>query len=205
MAPRKFVVLNNRDLAITTGSTGLTRIAFTEADRNTTEIENIEVKLPTVSFQTTNPCVAVIDTDNIQWDLNSKRVWYTDTTVTVDLSDILYAKGLVITPASITTLTGEYIRYRTKDTEATFAWKATSTDAVPPYLYTKEEVPVTGSTAYWTASATGTQTELVQTSIPVVTEPITTGQQEWNAVFAVSNPDISGGTLSGITYEEVND
>lgn len=205
MAAKKFVVLNNKDLAITTGSTGLTRIAFTEVDRNIAKIEGEDVKLPTVTFQTTNPCVAVIDADNIQWDLNSKRVWYTDNSVTIDLSDILYAKGLVTAPATITTLTGEYSRYRAKDSEATFAWKAESTSAVPPYLYTQDETPVAGSTAYWTASATGTQTELVQTSTPVVTAPITTGQQEWNAVFAVSNPDISGGTVTGITYDVVTD
>lgn len=205
MASKKFVILNNKDLALTTGSTGLTRISFTESDRNTTDIDDTTVKLPTVTFQTTNPCVAVIDADNLQWDLNSKRVWYTANSVTVDLSDILYAKGLITSPATITTLAGEYSRYRPKDSEATFAWKAESTDAVPPYLYTKEETPVAGSTAYWTSTATGTQTELIQESMPAVTEPITTGQQEWNAVFAVSNPDISGGTVTGITYDVVTD
>lgn len=205
MLPRKFVILNNKDLAITTGSTGLTKIGFTDASRNTEVISGSTVKLPTVSFQTTNPCVAVIDPDNMQWDLNSKRVWYTDTTCTVDLSDILVAKGLVIDPATITTLGGTYSRWRPKDTEATFAWKALSESTEPPYLYTKEETPVSGSTAYWKSSGTGTNTELIQTATPVVTQPITTGEQEWAAVFAVANPEVSGSTLTGITYDVVND
>ena len=205
MAPKKFIILNNKDLAITTGSTGLTRISFNEQDRNTEEIAGSTVTMPTVTFQTTNPCVAVIDVDGIQWDMNSKRVWYTDDSVTIDLSDILYAKGLVTSPATITTLGGTYLRYRPKDSEATFAWKATSTSTEPPYLYTKEETPVAGSTAYWNASATSTRTETIQTALPVTTQPITTGEQEWNAVFAVANPTISGSTLSGITYDVISD
>ena len=204
MLPKKFVILNNKDLALTTGSTGLTKIGFTESSRNTEVISGSTVKLPTVSFQTTNPCVAVIDPDNIQWDLNSKRVWYTSTTCTIDLSDVLYAKGLVDTPAKIITLTGEYIRYRTKDSEATFAWKATSNTAVPPYLYTKEETPAVGSDAYWSSEGSGTA-EQVQVSIPVITQPITTGLQEWAAVFAVANPSGGGSELSGITYDIVTD
>ena len=109
MLPKKFVILNNKDLALTTGSTGLTKIGFTESSRNTEVISGSTVKLPTVSFQTTNPCVAVIDPDNIQWDLNSKRVWYTSTTCTIDLSDVLYAKGLVDTPAKIISFWGYFL------------------------------------------------------------------------------------------------
>ena len=117
MAPRKFVILNNKDLAVVNGSTGLTRISFIASDVSDTQ---------TVTFDTTNPCVAVMDNDGIQWDLNSKRVWYTDTSVTIDLTDILYAKGLITAPAQFTTLAGTYVRNKSLDTESGYSWQLTS-------------------------------------------------------------------------------
>ena len=102
MAAKNFIILKNRDLAITKGATGCARIAFTQSD-----LDNITegVKATTVTFDTLNPCVAVVDEAGVQWDLNSKRVRYNTATnkTTVDLIDILYAKGLITTPATITT------------------------------------------------------------------------------------------------------
>ena len=65
MTPKKFVILNNKDLAVINGSTGLTRIGFDNSDVTVSQ---------TVTFATTNPCVAIMDNDGVQWDLNSKRV-----------------------------------------------------------------------------------------------------------------------------------
>ena len=88
MAPRKFVILNNKNLAIVNGSTGLSRIGFKQSQISSEQ---------TVTFDTTNPCIAIVDSDpqRTQWDLNSKRVWYSDTQVTVDLIDIFNEKSNV--------------------------------------------------------------------------------------------------------------
>lgn len=196
MAPRKFVILNNKDLAVVNGSTGLTRISFIASDVSSTQ---------TVTFQTTNPCVAVMDNDGIQWDLNSKRVWYTDTTVTVDLTDILYAKGLISSPAQFTTLSGTYVRDKSLDTESGYSWKLIYTVSgatnVPPFLFTKVEAPAVGDYAYYAGTTTGSYM-VIQTVTPATAESIT---GSWDAIFTVSTVEGGGSTISGITYDIVTD
>lgn len=194
-APRKFVILDNKNLAVVNGSTGLTRIAFKQEDVSATQ---------TVTFNTTNPCVAVMDNDGVQWDLNSKRVWYSDTDVTIDLTDILYAKGLIETPAQFTTLSGTYERDRSRDTESGYSWRLISTvpgaNNVPPFLYTKSESPAAGSVAYLSNTTTGS-TVPIQTSTHAVATPIT---GSWDAIFTVSTVDAGGSTITGIVYTPVD-
>lgn len=194
MAPRKFVILKNRDLAITNGSTGLTRISFTKDDVSPTQ---------TVTFDTTNPCVAVVDNENIQWDLNSKRVWYSDTQVTIDITDILFAKGMITEPAKFTTLAGTYERARANDTESGYSWRLISrvpgSTEVTPYLYTKTESPSVGDKAYYSDTTTGASTN-IQTVTAAIAEAI---EGSWDAVFTVSNVQGSGSTISGIVYTPV--
>jgi hypothetical protein len=79
------------------------------------------------------------DEKRTQWDLNSKRVWYTDTTVEIDLIDIFYAKGMIITEATLRTNEGIYTRARTEDTDSGYGWF--NEGLTPPYLYTKVESP----------------------------------------------------------------
>lgn len=194
MAPRKFVILNNKDLAIINGSTGLTRISFKQADVSPTQ---------TVTFATTNPCVAVVDNDNIQWDLNSKRVWYTDTHVTIDITDILNAKGMITAQAQFTTLSGTYVRYRANDTESGYSWRLISIEQgatnVQPYLYTQTESPAAGTPAYYSDTTTGAY-DTIQTVTNATAAAI---EGEWDAVFTVSNVSGSGSTISGIVYTPV--
>ena len=196
MAPRKFVILNNKDLAVVNGSTGLTRISFIASDVSDTQ---------TVTFDTTNPCVAVMDNDGIQWDLNSKRVWYTDTSVTIDLTDILYAKGLITSPAQFTTLAGTYVRNKSLDTESGYSWQLTSqvqgATNVPPFLYTKTESPAIGDPAYYAGSTTGSYMA-IQTVTNATATPIT---GSWDAIFTVSTVQGGGSTISGITYDVITD
>ena len=191
MAPRKFVILNNKNLAITNGSTGLSRISFKQIDISPTQ---------TVTFDTTNPCIAVVDNDKIQWDLNSKRVWYTDTNVTIDLIDIFYAKGMVTTAAKIRTLAGEYIRTRAEDTDSGYGWS--NLDLTPPYLYTKTESPNVGDQAYYSATTSGTSVSITEVTRPIV-QPIGDAETTWDAIFTVSQSD-SGSTVSGIAYEIIS-
>lgn len=188
MAPRKFVILNNKNLAVVNGSTGLSRIGFKQSQISSTQ---------TVTFDTTNPCIAIVDSDKIQWDLNSKRVWYSDTQVTVDLIDIFYAKGMVITAAKLRTLAGEYIRTRAEDTESGYGWA--NLDLEPPYVYTKVESPSVGEPAYYSATTTGTNTTITEVT-PAIVQPIGDASTTWDAIFTVSQPD-SGSTVSGIAYE----
>ena len=194
MAPRKFVILTNKDLAITNGSTGCTRIAFIQRDVSTTQ---------TVTFATTNPCVAVIDNDNIQWDLNSKRVWYSDTQVTIDISDILYAKGMLAHPASFTTASGTYERSRSTDTDSGYSWRLTAiaqgASEVTPYLYTKTETPTANSPAYYSDTTTGASVTIKQFT-PASAAAI---EGTWYAIFTVSTVQGSGSTISGIVYTQV--
>ena len=194
MAPRKFVILNNKDLAIVNGSTGLTRISFVQSDVSPTQ---------TVTFDTTNPCVAVVDNEGIQWDLNSKRVWYSDTKVTIDITDILAAKGMFTAPAKFTTLSGTYERYRAMDTESGYSWRlieAAGPDLnIPPFLYTKTESPTAGSEAYYSNTTTGSPV-IIQTVTPATADPI---EGSWDAVFTVSTVQGSGSTITGIVYTPV--
>ncbi len=196
MAPRKFVILNNRDLAVVNGSTGLTRISFKASDVSSTQ---------TVTFDTTNPCVAVMDNDGIQWDLNSKRVWYTDTQVTVDLTDILYAKGLISSPAQIITALGTYVRDKSMDTESGYSWRITSPTSgvnnIPPFLFTQVESPTSGTPAYYSGTTTGSSVS-VQTYTAAITTPIT---GSWDAIFTVSTVQGSGSTISSIMYDVITD
>lgn len=191
MTPKKFVILNNKDLAVINGSTGLTRIGFDASDVTASQ---------TVTFATTNPCVAIMDNDGVQWDLNSKRVWYTDTNVTVDLTDILYAKGLITTPARITTNVGTYTRNRATDTESGYSWvlveQVQGATNVPPLLYTKAECPAPNDPAYYAGTTIGayipidTFTNAVASAIP----------GDWDAIFTVSTESGGGGGVSGIEY-----
>ena len=193
MTPRKFIVLNNRDLAIVNGTSGLTRLPFTAEDVSTNQ---------TVTFDTTNPCIAIVDNDGTQWDLNSKRVWYSDTQVTIDLTDILAAKGLITTPASFTTLSGTYVRDARWDSPSGYSWRLTDKVAgatnVPPFLYTQVESPSVGTPAYLSNTTTGTSTPIQTVSSAVATD--ITGS--WDAIFTVSDP-ISGSTITGIAYTPV--
>ena len=194
-SPRKFVILSNKDLAIVNGSTGLTRIAFTQSDVKPNQ---------TVTFATTNPCVAIVDNDGIQWDLNSKRVWYSDTSVTVDITDILNAKGMITTPARFTTLSGTYERYRAYDTESGYSWRlidiAQGASNVPPFLYTKTESPTAGTAAYYADTTTGDYIT-IQTVTQAVATPL---PGSWDAVFTVSTVQSSGSTITGIVYTPVD-
>lgn len=196
MAPRKFVILNNKDLAVVNGSTGLTRLSFVAADVSANQ---------TVTFQTTNPCVAVMDNDGLQWDLNSKRVWYTDTTVTIDLTDILYAKGMITAPAQFTTLQGTYVRDKALDTESGYSWKLISTvegaSNVPPFLFTKVESPVVGDHAYYAGTTTGSYM-VIKTVTAATAAPI---QESWDAIFTVSTVQGGGSTITGIVYDVITD
>ena len=193
MAPRKFVILNNKNLAISNGSTGFARQAFNQSDISPTQ---------TVTFTTTNPCVAVVDSDEkrTQWDLNSKRVWYTDTTVEIDLIDIFYAKGMIITEATLRTNEGIYTRARTEDTDSGYGWFNES--LTPPYLYTKAESPDPGDKAYYSATTVGTNATITEVTRPIV-QPIGDASTTWDAIFTVSQSD-SGSTVSGIAYEVWN-
>ena len=194
MAPRKFVVLKNRDLAVVNGSTGLTRISFIQDD-----VSDIQ----TVTFATTNPCIAVIDNDGIQWDLNSKRVWYTETSVTIDITDILNAKGMITVPAYFTTLSGRYEREPAFDTQSGYSWKlkqaVSGATNVPPYLFTKVESPSSGDPAYLSGAATGTY-DTIQNAYKATASAI---EGSWDAIFTVSTVEPSGSTITGITYDVV--
>lgn len=208
MAANKFIVLKNKDLAVTKGATGCTRISFTQDD-----LDNITtgVKATTVTFDTLNPCVAVVDEDGVQWDLNSKRVRYNTITTktTVDLIDILYAKGLITAPATIKTAQATYTRFREKDTDTGYAWARTAVEPTapvdPPYrLYTKAEAPAVGDMAYVDSTTSGTNTvEITAVTNPAFI-PITTDDETWDAIFTVSTVEPSGGTLSGIIYEKID-
>ena len=209
MAARNYIILKNRDLAVTKGSTGCTRIAFKQSDLN-----NITtgVKATTVTFDTLNPCVAVIDADGVQWDLNSKRVRYNNTIeqTTIDLIDILYAKGLITTPATISTSQATYTRYREKDTDTGYAWARTavepSVQTDPPYrLYTKSEAPAVGDVAYLDSTTSGSNTVAITAVTNPAFIPITSGDETWDAIFTVSTVSPSGGTVTGIAYEIVDD
>jgi len=198
-SPRKFVVLDNRDLAIINGSTGLTRQGFT--NRNVTAKQ-------TVTFDTTNPCMAIMDNDGVQWDLNSKRVWYSGTQVTIDLTDILYAKGLITVPAQITTITGTYKRDRTTDTASGYSWvlltPTQGASNVPTFLYTKAETPTVGDPAYYAGTTTGASMS-VQSVTNAIATPIT---GSWDAIFAVSTESGGGGGgggVGGIEYDIIRD
>lgn len=206
MAARNFIVLKNKDLAVTKGSTGCTRIGFTQSDLN-----NISpgVKATTITFNTLNPCVAVVDEDGVQWDLNSKRVRYntTEQTITIDLIDILYAKGLITSAATIKTAQATYTRFREKDTDTGYAWARTAVEPTaqsdPPYrLYTKNESPEVGELAYTDSTTSGSNTEVITAVTYPAFIPITTGDETWDAIFTVSTV-ASGSTISGIIYEKV--
>jgi len=194
MTPRNFIVLNNRDLAIVKGTTGLTRLPFTSADVSSNQ---------TITFDTTNPCIAIVDNDGTQWDLNSKRVWYTDTQVTIDLTDILYAKGLISSPASFTTLTGTYVRDTRWDSYSGYSWRLTekvqNATNVPPFLYTQVEAPTVGTPAYLSNNTTGASMS-IQTVSGATASAI---EGSWDAIFTVSDPISSGSTVSGIAYTPV--
>ena len=209
MAAKNFIILKNKDLSVTKGSTGCTRMSFSQDD-----LDNItdNVKATTVTFATLNPCVAVVDEESVQWDLNSKRVRYNTLTgkITIDLIDILYAKGLITTPATITTSQATYTRFREKDTDTGYAWARTSVEPSaqtdPPYrLYTKKESPAAGDLAYVDSTTSGTNTYEIQSSTYPAFIPITTGEEEWDAIFTVSTVPSSGSTISGIIYEKIND
>ena len=199
MAQKQFVILDNKDLALINGTTGLTKLEFTADSVSNTQ---------TITFITTNPCVAILDNDGVQWDLNSKRVWYTGTNVTIDLTDILYAKGLITTPATITTITGTYKRDKATDTDSGYSWildeQAPGASNVPLLLYTKAESPVVGDPAYYVGSASGASMDIRQVT-KAVAAPI---EGTWYAVFTVSTASGggSGGVVgAGIEYDVITD
>lgn len=208
MAANKFIVLKNRDLAVTKSVAGCTRIPFKQSD-----LDNITtgVKATTVTFDTLNPCVAVVDEDGVQWDLNSKRVRYNTTTnkITIDLIDILYAKGLVTEQATIKTAQATYTRFREKDTDTGYAWLRTAVEPTaptdPPYrLYTKAEAPAVGDLAYVDSTTSGTNTTEITAVTNTVFTPITIDDEVWDAIFTVSTVSPSGSTISGIIYEKID-
>lgn len=199
MAQKQFVILDNKDLALINGSTGLTKLDFTRYNVSDTQ---------TITFDTTNPCVAILDNDGVQWDLNSKRVRYTESSVIIDLTDILYAKGLIQTPATITTIAGTYNRDKATDTDSGYSWildtQVQGATNVPLLLYTKDEAPAVGDPAYYVGSATG-----ASMAIQAVTNAVASNiSGNWNAVFTVSTASGGGGGGSvggGIEYDVITD
>lgn len=199
MAQKQFVILDNKDLAIINGSSGLTQLEFTRY--NVSDQQSI-------TFATTNPCVAIMDNDGVQWDLNSRRVRYTSTNVIIDLTDILYAKDLVTTPATISTSFGVYQRDKSFDTESGYSWMLSEpiagVDNIPQIVYTKEECPAHGDAAYYSGTATGAYIE-VDSATLAVTAPIS---GTWRAIFTVSTASGGGGGGSvggGIEYDVITD
>lgn len=202
MGAQQFVYLKAKDLAVIRGSAGNTRIQFTAANVDSTQ---------TVSFDTDNPLVAIMDNSGFQWDLNSKRVWYktvtdpvtgqTTTKVYANLIDILYAKGMVTSPATIGVTGGVYTRDRSLDTETSYGWINTNLD--PSYRYTADENPAVGSLAYINASLSGDPVAIIaQGTTHAVTTPI---QGTWDALFAVveGGGGGGGGDVSALGYDIV--
>ena len=200
MGAQQFVYLKAKDLAVIKGSAGNTRIGFTATDVDSTQ---------TVCFSTDNPLVAIMDNSGFQWDLNSKRVWYKQEEdpvthqmvpkVYANLIDILYAKGMVVSPATIGVTGGVYTRDRSLDTETSYGW--INTDLDPSYRYTADENPAVGSLAYTNASLTGDPIPIIQQGTAhAVTSSI---QGTWDALFAVveGGGGGGGGDIGGIGYD----
>jgi hypothetical protein len=195
-APKKFVVLSNRDLAIVNVSAGQTKVDFTNSDIS---------ELQTVTFDTTNPCVAVIDNEGTQWDLNDKRVWYTQAGTTIDLTDILYAKNLITTAAGIVTSNGIYIRDKDFDTASGYSWSlyipATNVENPAERLFTKSEAPELEDEAYFSPNASG-QYISVQSYTPAIAAPI---PGTWYAVFTAATVQNTGNLGYNILYTIATD
>ena len=187
-APRNFIVLSDRNMAITNNATGVARKPFKQSDLNAT-------RKTTVSFETDSPCVAIMDNDGVQWDLDSKRVWYKDGWVTIDLVDILNSKNMINAESTITVGSNKvYTRYRAGDTASGYCWMNASLS--PKKLYTRTEYPVVNTDyAYETGKIPTPEEEgniakqLVKGWTAVDVDPI---EGIWEALFAISV--VSGGT-----------
>ena len=200
-APRNFIVLSDKNLAITNNATGVARKPFEQANLNATT-------KTTISFETDSPCVAVMDNDGIQWDLDSKRVWYKDGWVTIDLIDILCSKNMVNTESTITVGNNKvYTRYRSGDTASGYCWMNSS--YTPKKLYTRSEYPIVGTDyAYETGKIPTVEEEgniakqLVKGWTSVNVDPI---EGVWEALFAISV--VSGNTdcICGLAFTLIND
>lgn len=132
-AARNFIVLNDKNMALTNNAAGIIRMPFRQTDLN-------ETFKTTVSFKTDSPCLAVIDNTGIQWDLGSRRVWYNDGWVTIDLIDIMNAENMIIEESTITIAGNKvYTRYRAGDTASGYCWR--NAGSSPAKLYTRTEYP----------------------------------------------------------------
>ena len=192
-SPRNYVVLSDANLALVGHQSGVSRKAFTE--------ENVSAQ-QTVSFETDSPCVAVLDNDGVQWDLNSKRVWYKDGNIYIDLIDIMYAKNMVNEDATITVEQfGTYTRYRHFDTASGYCWRNASLN--PPKLYTRVENPVAGTDMAYESGKIPSEQEdtssVLKYAIDSTTNPnVDTLPGTWYALFAIS---VSGGTSTYVGLE----
>jgi len=192
-APRNYVVLSDKNLALVGPQSGVAKKPFTEEQVSAQQV---------VSFETDSPCVAILDNDGVQWDLNSKRVWYKDGYIYIDLIDILYAKNMVNEDATITVEQfGTYTRKRQFDTASGYCWRNANLN--PSKLYTRVENPIAGvDYAYESGKIPSEQEESSSTlkyDIDSTTNPsVDTLPGTWYALFAVT---IAGGTSTYVGLE----
>ena len=203
--PRNYIVLSDRNLAITRNATNVARRVFKQSDIST-------VTHTTVSFETDSPCVAIMDNTGIQWDLDSKRVWYKDGWVTIDLIDIFVAKNMINTESTIDVGLGGihkiYTRNRAGDTASGYCWKNAA--LTPDKYYTRTENPVADEDyAYETGKIPSLEEDsddyaktLITATTPVNVDPII---GNWEALFAVSVVSGGTGTICNLDFTIVDD
>ena len=197
-APRNYVVLSDKNLALVGPQSGVARKPFTQEQLSTQQ---------TVAFETDSPCVAILDNDGVQWDLNSKRVWYkTDSQnrrwIYISIIDILRSKNMVNREAKLTVEQfGTYTRKPIFDTVSGYCWM--NAELTPKKLYTRVENPVAEvDYAYESGKIPSPQEETPETLKYSISS--TTNAQcddipgTWEALFAVT---VSGGTSTYVGLE----
>lgn len=132
----------------------------------------------TVTFQTKYPFIGVLDNVGLQWNLENGRVHYNEESVTINLTDIYQAKGLVDSPASITTGLGSYARDTTKDAQGAFAWYNAQVETST--LFTALQEPAVASYAYTNPQLTENPV-VVNAYVPEVKSPTIEGN--WYGLF----------------------
>ena len=131
-----------------------------------------------VTFLTKYPFIAVLDNIGLQWELANGRVHYNDDSVTINLTDVYQAKGLVDSPASIDTGLGTYARDVTKDAEGAFAWYNAQVETST--LFTALQEPAVASYAYTNPELTENPV-VVNAYTPEVKSPTIEGN--WYGLF----------------------
>ena len=176
----------------------------------TFETGNARINIPSIAanltctLANTAPFDGVIDETGAYWQLDDRHVVYGQSSVTLNLYDILDKRGLIKTPSSITIGTGAnsktLSRYPESDSHRGFAWR------VDNYVvFTTTPVAATGIDWYGdpllTDKANAGTTGFTN---PVLATGYSYTANSWQAAFSVVPQTISFTVVETGTYTEPN-